>query len=56
MVERAPEGADPEVTLTVVEPKKVPAGVGGRPAGEEQADEPAPPAPEGEAPPAAEQT
>src|SRR5215217_1950816 len=56
MVERGPEGADPEVTLTVVEPKKVPAGVGGRPAGEEQADEPAPAAPEAEAPPATEQT
>src|SRR5687768_4067089 len=56
MVERAPEGTDPEVTLTVVEPKKVPAGVGGRPAGEEQGDEPPQEAPEGEAPPAAEQT
>ena len=51
-----PEGTDPEVTLTVVEPKKVPAGVGGRPAGEEQGDEPTQEAPEGEAPPAAEQT
>src|SRR5512147_210789 len=30
MVGRAPEGEEPEVTLTVVEPKKVPAGVGGR--------------------------
>jgi ATP-dependent Clp protease ATP-binding subunit ClpC len=29
MVERAPEGADPEVNLSVVEPKKVPAAVGG---------------------------
>ena len=29
MVDRAPEGEDPEVTLTVVEPKKVPAAVGG---------------------------
>jgi ATP-dependent Clp protease ATP-binding subunit ClpC len=29
MVERAPEGTDPEVNLTVVEPKKVPAAVGG---------------------------
>jgi len=29
MVERAPEGEDPEVSLTVVEPKKVPAAVGG---------------------------
>ena len=28
MVERAPEGEDPEVSLTVVEPKKVPAAVG----------------------------
>jgi len=55
MVERAPEGSDPEVTLTVVEPK-VPAAVGGRPTGEEQGDEPAPAAPEGETPPAAEQT
>jgi ATP-dependent Clp protease ATP-binding subunit ClpC len=55
MVERAPDGSDPEVTLTVVEPK-VPAAVGGRPAGEEQADDPAPAAPEGETPPAAEPT
>jgi ATP-dependent Clp protease ATP-binding subunit ClpC len=29
MVERAPDGEDPEVSLTVVEPKKVPAAVGG---------------------------
>jgi ATP-dependent Clp protease ATP-binding subunit ClpC len=41
MVERAPEGTDPEVSLTVQEPKKVPAAVGGRTeegAGEEHAD------------------
>ena len=49
MVERAPEGEDPEVTLSVVEPKKVPAGVGGGPA-EEQTDEPAPPAPPADEP------
>jgi ATP-dependent Clp protease ATP-binding subunit ClpC len=30
MVDRAPEGEEPEVQLRVVEPKKVPAGVGGR--------------------------
>src|SRR6187455_1890089 len=29
MVERGPDGEEPEVTLTVVEPKKVPAAVGG---------------------------
>ena len=29
MVGRAPEGEDPEVTLAVVMPKKVPAAVGG---------------------------
>jgi ATP-dependent Clp protease ATP-binding subunit ClpC len=29
MVERAPEGSDPEVSLSVVAPKKVPAAVGG---------------------------
>jgi hypothetical protein len=29
MVGRAPEGEDPEVTLEVVAPKKVPAAVGG---------------------------
>jgi ATP-dependent Clp protease ATP-binding subunit ClpC len=45
MVERAPEGADPEVALSVVEPKKVPAVVGGGelPAGDEHHDEPAAP-------------
>jgi ATP-dependent Clp protease ATP-binding subunit ClpC len=45
MVERAPEGTDPEVALSVVEPKKVPAVVGGGelPAGEEHHDEPAAP-------------
>jgi ATP-dependent Clp protease ATP-binding subunit ClpC len=47
MVERAAEGEDPEVSLTVVEPKKVPAAVGG--GSEEGSDgdapdeEPAPP-------------
>ncbi len=35
MVERAPDGEDPEVSLTVVEPKKVPAAVGAT--GEENA-------------------
>jgi ATP-dependent Clp protease ATP-binding subunit ClpC len=57
MVDRAPEGEDPEVTLTVVEPK-VPAGVGAR---EEDAaeGEAAPEAPEPEdasGPPAGEQS
>ena len=57
MVDRAPEGEDPEVTLTVVEPK-VPAGVGAR---EEDAaeGEAAPEAPEPEdasRPPAGEQS
>jgi ATP-dependent Clp protease ATP-binding subunit ClpC len=49
MVERAPEGEDPEVALSVVEPKKVPAGVGGGPA-EEQPEEPAAPAPPADEP------
>src|SRR5438067_791015 len=46
MVGRAPEGEDPEVSLTVVEPKKVPAAVGGGelPAGgDEPSDVPAAP-------------
>jgi ATP-dependent Clp protease ATP-binding subunit ClpC len=55
MVERAPDGADPEVALSVQEPKKVPAAVGGS-GGEEEngsegstdAPEAAPPAPEGD--------
>ena len=55
MVERAPEGQDPEVALSVQEPKKVPAAVGGS-GGEEEtssegpsdAPEAAPPAPEGD--------
>ena len=54
MVERAPEGQDPEVALSVQEPKKVPATVGA-PTGDEQNGEdssetPAatPPAPEGD--------
>jgi ATP-dependent Clp protease ATP-binding subunit ClpC len=54
MVERAPEGTDPEVSLTVQEPKKVPATVGA--SGDEEngseeqsgAPEAAPPAGEGE--------
>jgi ATP-dependent Clp protease ATP-binding subunit ClpC len=54
MVERAPEGSDPEVALSVVAPKKVPATVGGgstggepEAEGEEAArdDAPAPPPP-----------
>jgi ATP-dependent Clp protease ATP-binding subunit ClpC len=56
MVERAPEGSDPEVSLSVVAPKKVPAAVGGgategEPEGEDAArdDAPAaPPPPEGD--------
>ena len=49
----SPDGDEPPVTLSVVEPKKVPAAVGGRTeesenASEEQPEEPAP------APPAAE--
>jgi ATP-dependent Clp protease ATP-binding subunit ClpC len=54
MVERAPEGSDPEVNLTVVEPKKVPAAVGGGPSeegngGDAPEEEPAPPPPAAEA-------
>ncbi len=52
MVGRAPEGEDPEVTLEVVEPKKVPAAVGGGApeaeegsSGPEQPAEPSPPPP-----------
>ncbi|HSD77301.1 MAG TPA: hypothetical protein VLA98_07840, partial [Solirubrobacteraceae bacterium] len=46
MVGRAPEGEEPEVTLTVVEPKKVPAGVGGREGEAEGTGEPhEPPSP-----------
>jgi ATP-dependent Clp protease ATP-binding subunit ClpC len=54
MVERAPEGTDPEVALSVQEPKKVPAAVGGAGNGEENSEESpeapqaAPPAGEGE--------
>jgi ATP-dependent Clp protease ATP-binding subunit ClpC len=53
MVERAPEGSDPEVSLTVVEPK-VPAAVGGGPTeegneGEAPEEEPTPPAPAADA-------
>jgi ATP-dependent Clp protease ATP-binding subunit ClpC len=56
MVERAPEGSDPEVNLTVVEPKKVPAAVGGGPSeegngGDAPEEEPAPPPPAAEADP-----
>jgi ATP-dependent Clp protease ATP-binding subunit ClpC len=54
MVERAPEGTEPEVSLTVQEPKKVPATVGGAAedsASEESADAPAPTAPAGDAEP-----
>src|SRR6478609_3606008 len=51
MVERAPEGADPEVALSVVEPKKVPATVGGAGDDESGGDEPsADPAGAGSAP------
>ena len=56
MVERAPEGADPEVNLTVVEPTKVPAAVGGGPSEEEgntgdeaPGSQPAPPPPAADA-------
>jgi ATP-dependent Clp protease ATP-binding subunit ClpC len=53
LVERAPEGSDPEVNLTVVEPK-VPAAVGGGPSeegngGDAPEAEPAPPPPAAEA-------
>jgi ATP-dependent Clp protease ATP-binding subunit ClpC len=52
LVERAPEGSDPEVNLTVVEPK-VPAAVGGGPeegnGGDAPEEEPAPPPPAAEA-------
>jgi ATP-dependent Clp protease ATP-binding subunit ClpC len=40
MVERAPEGSDPEVSLTVQEAKKVPATVGGSGGEENASDEP----------------
>jgi hypothetical protein len=59
MVERAPEGADPEVSLTVREPEKVPAAVGGSGGEENASDEssgdpvapsPAPAEGEGDAP------
>ncbi len=55
MVGRAPEGEDPEVTLEVVVPKKVPAAVGGgateEPEGSdaEQPEEPVPPPPAADA-------
>jgi ATP-dependent Clp protease ATP-binding subunit ClpC len=52
MVERAPEGTDPEVSLTVREPEKVPATVGGS-GDEENGSEEQPGAPEA-APPAGE--
>jgi ATP-dependent Clp protease ATP-binding subunit ClpC len=39
MVERAPDGADPEVSLSVQEPKKVPATVGGAAEEENGGDE-----------------
>ncbi len=54
MVGRAPEGEDPEVTLEVVAPKKVPAAVGGGATEEsegndaEQPEEPVPPPPAAE--------
>jgi ATP-dependent Clp protease ATP-binding subunit ClpC len=55
MVERAPEGTDPEVSLTVQEPKKVPATVGGsgdeENGSEEQSGAPAAAPPSGEAEP-----
>jgi len=61
MVERAPEGQDPEVSLTVREPEKVPATVGGsgdeenasdsdEPSGDPVAPTPTPAEGEGEAP------
>src|SRR5690349_20319258 len=55
MVGRAPEGEDPEVSLEVVAPKKVPAAVGGGATeesegnGAEQPEEPVPPPPAAEA-------
>jgi ATP-dependent Clp protease ATP-binding subunit ClpC len=53
MVERGEEGADEEVKLTVVQPKKVPAAVGGGTTEEgnepEPQDEPAPPPPAADA-------
>ena len=55
MVGRAPEGEDPEVTLEVVAPKKVPAAVGGGATEEsegsdaEQPEEPVPPPPAADA-------
>jgi ATP-dependent Clp protease ATP-binding subunit ClpC len=55
MVGRAPEGEDPEVTLEVVAPKKVPAAVGGGATEEsegndaERPEEPVPPPPAAEA-------
>jgi ATP-dependent Clp protease ATP-binding subunit ClpC len=55
MVGRAPEGEDPEVTLSVVAPKKVPAAVGGGATEEPEAsdpgrpEEPAPPPPAADA-------
>jgi ATP-dependent Clp protease ATP-binding subunit ClpC len=52
MVGRAPEGEDPEVTLSVVAPKKVPAAVGGG-ATEEQTEEPSQPEEPVPPPPAA---
>ena len=53
MVGRAPEGEDPEVTLEVVEPKKVPAAVGGGGETEEGSDAEAPEEPAPPPPPAA---
>jgi ATP-dependent Clp protease ATP-binding subunit ClpC len=51
MVERAPDGEDPEVSLTVVEPKKVPAAVGG--GGQEEGSDSDAPEEEPTPPPAA---
>jgi ATP-dependent Clp protease ATP-binding subunit ClpC len=51
MVERAPDGEDPEVSLTVVEPKKIPAAVGG--GGQEEGSDGDAPEEEPTPPPAA---
>jgi ATP-dependent Clp protease ATP-binding subunit ClpC len=54
MVGRAPEGEDPEVTLEVVAPKKVPAAVGGGATDESEGNDAEPPEAPVPPPPAAE--
>jgi len=54
LVERGPDGEEPEVTLTVIEPEKVPAAVGGgaeegEPSGDEGGDVPPAPPPAADA-------